>query len=121
MNNKKIIISLAVFLFASFTYLTYVEQKYHDYDSQKDWWISYFNNPKSNDLDFTIENHSGKNNFHWEIFSGKNKPYLEGDIEISKGEKKNVTPELKNGENKKITVKISTGDDSKEIYKNFNK
>lgn len=121
MNNKKVIIFLTAFLAISFAYLAYVEQKSHDYASQKDWWILYFNTPKSNDLDFTVENYSGKNKFHWEIFSGKNKPYLEEDIEISKGEKKNVTPELKNGEDKKITVKVSASDDSKEIYKNFNK
>ena len=84
MNQKKIISFLIIFLLISFFYLAYVEKKQADLNYQKNWWVLSFDNPNDNSLDFVIENHSSKNNFHWEVLSDTDK-IKEADINIVKG------------------------------------
>ena len=122
MNQKKIISFLIVFLFISFFYLAYVEKKQADLNYQKNWWVLSFDNPKDNTLNFSIENHSNKTNFHWEVMADGN-ILKEGDLVIIKGGKelRSEASELSSLslENKKISVKVSADGEMKEIYKNF--
>ncbi len=113
MNNRIIISSLIIFLIISFYYLAYVEQKQRD---SGDWWALYFDNPKSDNLNFVIENHRDKINFHWDILADKDK-LKEGDVNIMKGDKKSIDISDLNISNKKITVAVSNGGEKKEIYK----
>jgi len=88
-------------------------------DYKTDWWAVYFENPQDQSLNFTIENHSSKNNFHWEITGGQNK-LQEGDILVSKGNKKNIPVDFQTEDNKKVIIRVSTdNNEAKEIYKNL--
>jgi hypothetical protein len=119
--QKKIIYSLIIFLLISFVYLAYTEKKQADLDYQKDWWALSFVNPKDKSLNFVIENHSQKNNFHWEVLANGN-TIIEASIEASKGTAKNIDLSdfnIKDFENKKISVKVSADGEEKEIYKNL--
>lgn len=117
MNNKTILTSTIGLLFFSFVFLSFVEQKKQDIDSQN-WWVIYFENPKNESLNFTIENHSESENFHWEIFIDKAKA-KEGDIAIKKGEQKTIPVSAIGMDDKKITTVVTSGDNKKEIYKNL--
>ena len=121
MNQKKIILFLILFLIISFSYLAYVEKKQANLNYQKNWWVLSFDNPKDNTLNFSIENHSSKTNFHWEVLAEQDK-IKEGDASIVKGATKNINLSeinIKDFENKKISVKVSADNEMKEIYKNF--
>jgi len=119
MQQRKIIIFLTALLILSSLWLSFVSQKMNDPDYQKNWWALYFSDPKSDNLDFAIENHSDKKDFHWEISVDRDK-IKEGDIEIEKGKSQKLSFEqnLGNLENKKITITVSASDEKKEIYKN---
>mgnify|MGYP001571696796 CR=1 FL=1 len=117
MSSKKIILFIATLFFLSSAYLFFVDSRDSDPDFQKNWWVLYFASPKGDALDFVIENHSDKNNFHWEVFDEKNK-INEGNVKIEKGA--TWASDVKvNISDKKITIIVSDGTEKKEIYKNF--
>jgi hypothetical protein len=121
MQQKKIISFLIVLFILSSVYLLWTAKNYNDPDYQKNWWAIYFENPKTDDLNFIIENHSEKNNFRYVILVGSDK-IEEKDIVVNKGEVKNIKPASVNlSENKKVTIQVISGDDKKEIYKNIGK
>lgn len=104
------------FLFASFVFLSFVQQKKQDINS-KNWWVIYFENPKNESLNFSIENHSDDANFHWEIFSQKTK-IKEGDVSVEKGVTKTIPVSSSGITDKKITISIADNKGTKkEIYK----
>ena len=114
-NQKKIIIVSIAFFLLSAVYLSFMETRQADLNAGKNWWSLSFADPKSNNLNFTIENHSQKNNFHWQIMDGTEK-LQEGDINIANGAMKNI--DLSNFKTSwKITIDITSGSDKKEIYK----
>lgn len=117
MNNKTIVIFTVIFFLTSALFLAYTENKQSDENFQKDWWVLSFNNPKNDDLNFTIENHSQKTSFHWELISGMD-TISGGDAKIAKGSTwtSNVQVENLTG---KIIIRVSDGSDKKEIYKNL--
>lgn len=115
-----IMFSLAAFMLASLSYLSYVEKKQRDLDLGKNWWALYFENPKDKALDFTIENHSDLSSFRWEVYLEKSKTY-EGNSEILKGEKKTIPVSASDLSNKKITIRVISGEKTKEIYKIISK
>ncbi len=117
MSNKIIISTIIIFLVASFAYLSYTERMQNNYDVDKNWWVIYFAEPKGDNLDFIIENHSDKNNFHWEILADKDK-IKEGDIKIANTWKPGF--QAADYGNKKITVTVSDDENKKEIYKYLN-
>lgn len=119
MNNKIIILSLIIFLIAGFFYLAYIGQKQSDPKNQN-FWVLYFADPKSDNLNFVIENHSDKNNFHWKVSSG-NKKIAEGGADIKKGETKKIDYNIYDTAGKKITISVSDGENKKKVYKNFEK
>ncbi len=100
----------------SFFYLTLIEKNQRDLDLNKNWWAVYFEDAKSNSLDFTIENHSNESFFKWEIYLEKSKTY-EGSSELLKGEKKTIPISTSNLSEKKVTVKVFTTEKTQEIYK----
>jgi hypothetical protein len=117
MNNKLIIIATSLFLLISFIFLSVVEKKQADIDT-KNVWMLYFENPKSNSLNFIIENHSTDTNFHWQILSDKS-PTNQGDVAVKLGETKKIPVLQSDVANKKITIIVTAGENKKEIYKNF--
>lgn len=115
---KKIITSLIIFLALSCIFLAYTQTKQQSPESQN-WWIVYFASPKNDSLNFVIENNSNEKKFHWEILNDKNK-LKEGDVDIEKGNKKEVTlssSDFGNFGNIKFNIIVSTNEDKKEIYK----
>jgi hypothetical protein len=116
MNNKLIIIATSFFILVSFIFLAIVEKKQADINT-KNVWMIYFENPKDNSLNFTIENHSSNTNFHWQALSD-NSPANQGDQTINLGESKTIPVSISDINNKKISIVVITGkEDKKEIYK----
>jgi len=118
MNQQtKIIIFIAGLFILSSIFLFSINNYYLNSEAQKNWWAVYFVNPKDNNFNFTIENHSAKTNFHWEMSDGENK-LNSTDINIAKGSL--WTSDVQNLKtDKKITITVSDGENKKEIYKNF--
>jgi hypothetical protein len=116
--NKKIIIILVIFLIISFFYLAYVEKKQADLNN-KNFWVLYFSDPKSDNLDFVIENHSHNTNFHWEVLADENK-INSGDITIVKGSTWKSNFQVADINNKKITISVLSDNEKKELYKYLN-
>lgn len=115
MNSKTIVIFTVIFFLASALFLAYTEDRQSDENFQKDWWVLSFNDPKSADINFFIENHSNKSSFHWEILANKEK-IQEGDIKIAKGSTWTSDVQVDNLSGK-ITIIVSDSKDKKEIYK----
>jgi hypothetical protein len=122
MNSKTIIIATILLMLIGFSFLFIVEAKNHNPDFNKSWSVAYFNNPRDNSLDFSIENHQGKTGtYEYEIFSGDNKD-LTDSVEIRAGEKQKITPVL-DADNltsaSRITILVSLEDMVFKIYKNI--
>jgi hypothetical protein len=117
-NEKKIIILLAVFLVTGVSFLFYSENK--QLNSTDGGWALYFENPKSTDLTFVIENRGKTKKIHWKELSGNPANTLrEGDVVVS-SEQKSIIPlsgaDISKGE--KITIEASDqSDGKKEIHK----
>jgi hypothetical protein len=121
MDKKTTIFILTVFIFISLIYLSYIGEKQLDPNWHKNWWVLSFENPKDNSLNFVIENHSDKNNFHWQVSSDDDK-ILEGDEKIQKGEVQKIAPEkstedLCSDGKRKVTIAVTSGITKREIYK----
>lgn len=118
MSSKIIIIAAVILLIVSFFVLFFIEAKNHNYDYKKNWSVVYFENPGDNSLDFAIENHQGENlEYGYEIFSG-DKKIADGRIEISAGERKEVSPIL-DADSGKITIEVNVKDSKYKIYKDI--
>ncbi len=120
MSNKIIITLTLFFLMVSFIFLATVERKKANLDSQNIWML-YFNDPKSDSLDFKIENHSTDNTFHWKILINK-AVAKEGDAIIGLGETKNISIAATKASvaNSKITISVTDQkNNAKEVYKSF--
>ena len=114
MENKKIIISIVALLFLSLGFLIY----HSEHMPEPKWWSIYFVNTKDQSLNFTIENHTSKTNFHWQVLDEKNK-LSEGDVEIKKDEIKDVIIDNIGLNQKKINIQVSSDTENREIYKNL--
>lgn len=119
-SQKLIILSLFLFFVSGSFWLFFVSAKYLNPDYNSDWWAVYFENPQSQNFNFTIENHSAKNNFHWEVTTEQNK-LQEGDAQVEKGKKKTIPIDLEVKDSEKITIRVSVDNETREIYKNLGK
>jgi len=111
-NQKIIIVSLAFFLLASFVFLSCTERQQHQLN---DGWFLYFENPKDNSLNFTIENYTDNPEFEWK---------LSADNDLIKSEKINIKSKEKKaieiGENDlkgKVKIEVKQEGNEKQIYK----
>ena len=111
-EQKIIIISLAVFLLASFIFLAYTERRQHQLN---DGWFLYFENPKDGNLDFTIENYSGDFEFEWKLLTGDN--LIKNEKIIVKNKEKKVIEVKENNLSGKVEIEVKLEKDKKEIYK----
>jgi len=114
---KIIIIFISVLFFASSVYLFAIDSRYNDPKYNKSWYALSFADPKSNSLDFAIENFSNESDFHWELLADKIK-VSEGDVQIGNGEKKDIKIDTATT-GKKTTITVSSGNIKQEIYKNI--
>lgn len=117
MTQKKLIIFVSVLFILCSGYLFFVSNQSLKSDAEKKWWAVYFEDTGNDSLNFTIENHSVQNDFHWEIMSD-NQKIEEGNVKIETGELKNIQPSAKTASGKNSIV-ISGGSEKKEIYKNL--
>ena len=120
--QKKIIIFIVTIFILSSAYLLSVGSKFETLDFGKNWWAIYFVNPKDNNLNFVIENHSNKTNFHWIVLADKEK-VTEGDSQVKNDSILEFNSwnfqELNSRKFEKITIEVSTDEEKKEIYKNI--
>ncbi|MDQ1284055.1 MAG: hypothetical protein QG620_403 [Patescibacteria group bacterium] len=115
-QQRNIIIFVIVLFLASSIWLFSVAEKYTDPDYQKSWWAVYFADPKGGSLDFVIENHSDKTDFHYVILSG-NQKLKEDSVKIEKGSQ--IELGSTQADSGKITIQVSSEEEKKEIYKNL--
>ena len=119
MNSKKYIIFISILFLLFFVFLSVRELHYQNYLTGGQNWFLYFNESKSNDLAFTVENYSKHKNFGWALYLDKDK-IQEGSIEIPAGSQETVSPDINLPDigGKKITVKVTTdNNDERDIYK----
>lgn len=116
MQQRNIIIFLLVIFIASSAWLFRASNQFTDPNIGKNWWAISFSDPTSKNINFTIENHSEKTDFHWAVLGAQK--LKEGDEEIAKGETKNISVD-DDFDSERITVEVILGDESKKIYKNL--
>ncbi|HPN54453.1 MAG TPA: hypothetical protein PLB52_00810 [Candidatus Moranbacteria bacterium] len=118
-TDKLIIFSTIFFLFLSFVFLTIVESRNTNLDNSNVWML-YFTDPKSDSLDFAVENHSKNSDFRYEILIDK-KVVIESNLSVPSGETKTVPvpKDTVDFSDRKITITVTAGDNKKEIYKNL--
>jgi len=113
MENRKIIISIIALIFLSISFLIYRAENM----SEPKWWAVHFSQAKDASLNFTLENYTDRKDFEYKIL--ENEKVLKSEkIEVSKGEKKEINPEINLG-NDKIIIQVISGEEKREIYKNF--
>jgi hypothetical protein len=118
-QTTKIIIFFSVLFLVSSIYLFSIDSRYNDPKYNKDWYSLSFTDPKSGNLNFSIENFSAKNDFHWEVLREK-ETVSQGDENIQTGEKENITvPNFEMRDAQKYTIRVTSGKDVREIYKNI--
>ncbi len=112
MKNEKMML-------LSFVFLSAVESRNTNLNNNNVWML-YFADPKSDSLDFVIENHSQSTAFGYEILIDK-KVVIDSNLSVSLDEIKTVPIPKDNLDlsNRKITITVTAGDNKKEIYKNF--
>lgn len=112
-NSKNLIlIILIVFFVLSVFYLFWSAKR----PLQEKWWAIHFENFKGDNVSFVVENHSGKENFRYEIWQGEEKKADQG-FQCEKEEcLVNITQEKYQ---ERISIKVFLGEDQREIYKNF--
>ncbi len=123
MSSKIIIITVIILLIASFSVLFVVEVKSHNYDYKKSWSVTYFDNPRDNSLDFTIENHEGaKAEYGYKIFINDDK-VIDEKVEIEAGAKQKISPVIQGEklQSNKILIDVNYKDMDYKIYKNLGK
>ena len=124
--QKKIIIFVITLFIVSASWLFYVNYREINPNLNKNWWSVYFQNPKSDNLSFVIENHSCQTNFRWKVLK-EGQAVKKGIENIKKGEIKKVMIDYAQlglkinqlAETKKIIVQVIAGNHQKEIYKNI--
>ena len=116
--QRKIILFIIILFVLSSAYLLAVGQKFGNENFSQNWWAVYFTDPKSGSLDFVIENHDNKNDFHWKVLIDK-EIIKEGNVKVENGKTQNIKPDLTNVTSGKIIIEVLSNDEKKEIYKNF--
>jgi hypothetical protein len=115
MPQKTLIIAIISLLVISFVSLAYIESRAKDPNLNKDWWVLSFQDPHSNNLNFTIENHSNTNDFTYTVSQDTN-ILDKKSIVIPKGETKSIS--VSQTPDTKTTITAWTDSkDKKEIYK----
>ncbi len=117
-SQKLILLSIISFFVLSSFWLFFISGKYMNPDYNSDWWAIYFENPKSQDLSFVIENHSLKTTFQWKVIREES-VIQEGRLEIPRGKTKKIPVDFQAESNEKIIIQVLTDSETKEIYKNF--
>lgn len=116
MKSKTISIIFSLMLLTSLTYLATEEYLQKNSTENQTWWTVYFENPKGNSLDTTIENRAEGADFRWEIYLEKNL-VGNGDARIESGQKKTIPITSTALSGRKITIRIFKGDEKRELYK----
>jgi|GEM_PF-1329899 len=120
LGEKFIILALLGMMLPSFMFLSAVESKNTNLNNNNVWML-YFTDPKSDSLDFMIENHSKNSDFRYEILIDK-KVVIDSKLSVPLGETKTVPipKETLDLSNRKITITVADGNSNKkEIYKSF--
>jgi hypothetical protein len=120
--QKKIIIFISILFIASSSWLFYINQQETNPNKNKNWWSISFQNPRSNDLTFIIENHSQETAFHWQLLKN-NKILTQDDLKINNNSSKKIPLNLTDFQYSSLTGKlilqVKTKSSQKEIYKNL--
>jgi hypothetical protein len=120
-GEKKIIFFVVLFIFLSSIFLFHEEQKKINSTNENGWWSVYFENPKSQDLNFVIKNNGEAKKFRWKAIAKKDKDETlkEADVYVPAGEISYISfsiSDTRKGE--KVSLEVSDeNDEKKEIYK----
>lgn len=124
MSSKIIIITTLFLLLVGFSVLYVIETKNHGYDYKKSWSVVYFDNPRDNSLDFTIENHQEEEvDYKYKVYANEEK-VIESEVEIEAGAKQKIEPVIdieKLGDNSRVMIDVSYKGTDYKIYKDLGK
>lgn len=122
MNSNKLFLNTTlVCILLGSVFLSWVEEKNQNPSFEKDWWNLHFEDPKSYDLDFIIENNSNTEDFTWEIHLNES-VISSGYEELKKGANKTISIDestlgnLKGGE---VTIEVSSEEEKYSVSKFF--
>jgi hypothetical protein len=118
--QQKIILFIIFLFVAGSAWLFHSSNRFLDPNIGKNWWSIEFVDPKSESLNLTLKNHSDISEFKMIVFQEEER-ILEENINLPKGEEKNIDLDEKSNIKKenRIRIEINAGDEKKEIYKNF--
>lgn len=114
-NQKIIIVSLAVFMLASFIFLAYTERQQHQLN---DGWFLYFENPKDSSLDFVVENYAGDSEFEWSLSTDGD--LIKSEKIIVENKEKKVIKIEEDNLSGKVEIKVGHKKEVKRVYKILN-
>lgn len=114
MNQKTIILAIVIIFAASFFRLAYIEKNEHNLDGQL---FTYFNSPKDDSIDFSIENYTKNPETIWAIYCGENE-LKKQTIEI-KNTQATISPDI-SCKKEQVKIEIKSGNNERVLYKNLN-
>ncbi|MCA9364606.1 MAG: hypothetical protein KC736_01805 [Candidatus Moranbacteria bacterium] len=117
--NNLIIASIVLSLFLSVGFLSFVEHRQH---TPSGWWSVSFVTPRSDSLDFVIENFTTETSFTYDIVRGQEKVIDSGMVTVPFGDSVstvvNTNEKFLDAQRLTVVVKDSDGN-KKEIFRIF--
>lgn len=115
-SEKSLILVFCVLFALSALFLFWKNHRELDPNLNKNWWTLSFAAPEdSQNLTFTVENHTPQTNFHYQIIAN-NVILKEAALEIERGTSQTVTPETA-PTSTRTSIIVTTGTEKKEIYR----
>ncbi|MEP7162635.1 MAG: hypothetical protein ABI747_02625 [Candidatus Moraniibacteriota bacterium] len=117
MSQKTLIVWGAVFFLVSAGFLFWKNNSELDPDAGKNWWVISFVHPEDpGDLSFSIENHSTKREFRYQVFT-QDGTLTQGSVELETGSQESIMVIERASTATRTRVLVETGPEKKEIYR----
>jgi hypothetical protein len=114
----RLILFVFIGLFLSGFYMFYVEKINHDYFLEKNWYSVYFKDPKSDNLNFRIENfYHGDLKYSYHVFDENKNLILENQTGVLKPNQKKLIEFENNLKSGKIEIELQVNLEGEEIKK----
>jgi hypothetical protein len=114
--SQKIIAAITLLFIAGASYLFFVDSHYSSRPAN--WFSLSFVEPKSDKLNFVIENFGPDADFHWEVLAEK-ESIADGYSTVVSGSKKEIGGNVTDEKSERITIRVSSQGQTLELYKNI--
>lgn len=117
MTQKSLLIIFVTLFALSACFLFWRNERELDPNQGKSWWtISFTTLDQTENLAFTVDNHSDATHFDYEIITNK-KSLLNESFIVAKGNSITITPDISATPDARTTIIVTTGTEKKEIYR----